>query len=373
MVRAQHLYVHVPFCARRCVYCDFSIAVRRPVPEDEYVDAVRRELAVRHPESTFELRTLYFGGGTPSKLSPDGVARLIDAIAARAVFATDVEATLEANPEDVTAESAREWRRAGINRVSLGVQSFDAGVLAWMHRTHDAAQALRAIDCLRAAGIEELSIDLIFAVPAFLGREWERDLERALALRVPHVSVYGLTVETHTPLGRWVARSAVSEAPEESFEREFLAGSAALVQAGYDHYEVSNYALPGHESRHNSSYWQRRAYAGLGPSAHEFDGRERRWNVGPYAEWVRRLGQEQDPVEGREVLQSEQAMAEAVYLGLRTSAGLELSPEEASHVRSWVDAGWARISESGVGRLTPAGWLRLDTLAADLTHVRSRY
>jgi len=373
MVRAQHLYVHVPFCARRCVYCDFSIAVRRPVPEAEYVDAVRRELAIRHGESALDLRTMYFGGGTPSKLSPDGVARLIDAIAARARFAPDIETTLEANPEDVTAAVAREWQRAGVNRVSLGVQSFDAGVLAWMHRTHDAGQAARAIESLREAGIEELSLDLIFAVPAFLGRDWERDIEQALALRMPHVSVYGLTVESHTPLGRWVARSTVAEAPEESFEREFLAGSAALVQAGYEHYEVSNYSLPGHASRHNSSYWRRTAYAGLGPSAHEFDGRRRRWNVAPYADWVRRLREDQDPVEGQEVLQSQHEMAESVYLGLRTSAGLELSAEEVAHVEPWVRAGWANVSESRRAKLTPAGWLRLDTLAADLTHVRSRY
>ena len=372
-MRAEHLYVHVPFCARRCVYCDFSIAVRPEVPEEEYVGALRRELQLRHPRSDLTLRTLYFGGGTPSKLSPAALGSLIGVIRDHATLAGDVEVTLEANPEDVTEPAAREWRTLGINRVSLGVQSFDPGVLQWMHRTHDAQQARAAIDALRAAGIVNISIDLIFALPAVLGRAWQQDLDEAIAFGIPHVSVYGLTVEPHTPLGRWVARQAVLEAPEESFEKEFIAGSDALVRAGFRHYEVSNYALPGSESRHNSAYWRRVPYVGVGPSAHEFDGRERRWNVAPYAEWVRRLGDGSDPVQSRETLGPEQELAETVYLGLRTSAGLQLSDPERAHVARWIDAGWGTMSAEGRFRLTPTGWLRLDTLAADLTHVRSRY
>lgn len=372
-VRAQHLYVHVPFCARRCVYCDFSIAVRADVPDEEYLGAVRRELGLRHAESELALHTLYFGGGTPSKLSPGALGALLDSIRERASLARDAEVTLEANPEDVTEASATAWRSSGINRVSLGVQSFDPGVLQWMHRTHDEKQALLAIDALRSSGIENVSIDLIFALPAALGRSWQDDLDRAIALGIPHISVYGLTVESHTPLGRWVARKSVVEAPEEAFESEFLAGSQALERAGFHHYEVSNYALPGRESRHNSAYWKRVPYAGIGPSAHEFDGTERRWNVGPYAEWVRRLSNGRDPVESRERLGREEELAEVVYLGLRTSAGLQLSDAEQAHVRPWIDAGWATLSSTGTARLTAAGWLRLDSLAADLTHVRSRY
>lgn len=372
-MRAEHLYVHVPFCARRCVYCDFSIAVRPEVPEEEYVGAVRRELQLRHPQSDLALRTLYFGGGTPSKLSPAALGNLIGAIREHATLAGDVEVTLEANPEDVTESAARAWRTLGINRVSLGVQSFDQGVLQWMHRTHDAQQARATLDALRAAGIVNISIDLIFALPAALGRAWQRDLDEAIAFGIPHVSVYGLTVEPHTPLGRRVARQAVQEAPEESFEKEFIAGSDALVRAGFHHYEVSNYAIPGSESRHNSAYWRRVPYVGVGPSAHEFDGRERRWNVAPYAEWVRRLVHGSDPVQSRETLGPEQELAETVYLGLRTSAGLHLSDPERAHVARWIDAGWGTMSADGRFRLTPTGWLRLDTLAADLTHVRSRY
>lgn len=372
-MRAEHLYVHVPFCARRCVYCDFSIAVRSVVPEADYLDALRREIAMRSAAADYDLATLYLGGGTPSKLSPHGVGAVLELVRSAVRVRPDAEITIEANPEDVNASSVAAWQDAGVNRVSLGVQSFQPRVLSWMRRTHTAEQAGRAVDFLRSGGIENVSIDLIFAVPADLNRFWQEDLERVLALRLPHLSVYGLTIESHTPLGRWVARNAVAEAGEESFEAEFLRGSAMLGNAGYHHYEVSNYALPGRESRHNSAYWSRVPYGGFGPSAHEFDGTRRRWNVAPYAEWVDRLAGGRDPIDGTEALGEDQVRAEEVYLGLRTSRGLELAEPEKEHVQPWIAAGWAEWTGPRRVRLTAPGWLRLDTLSAALTHVRSRY
>jgi oxygen-independent coproporphyrinogen III oxidase len=372
-VNASHLYVHVPFCARRCVYCDFSIAVRSTVPVAEFLDGIARELELRHRQSSLDLATVYLGGGTPSRLGADGVARLLDLIAGRASIQQGAEITLEANPEDVTPEAARGWASAGVNRVSLGVQSFQDPVLQWMHRTHDAAMALRAIQVLREAGLANLSIDLIFATPASVDREWESDLAKAAALDLPHVSVYGLTVEPHTPLGRWVARSSVSEAPEDRFEQEFLRADRVLTATGLEHYEVSNYGKPGAHSRHNWAYWQRQPYGGIGPSAHEFDGRERRWNVAPYAAWLALLRSGGDPREGTEILAPAQVEAEQIYLDLRTRTGVTLSGNEAEHVRPWIDAGWATSDPDGVLRLTPLGWLRLDALVSDLTLFRSRY
>lgn len=372
-MRAEHLYVHVPFCARRCVYCDFSIAVRSLVPVAEYIDGVEREIEVRHRDSDLELRTLYLGGGTPSKLGGTGVARLVDAVRARARLHADVEITLEANPEDVSPEAVRGWGRAGINRLSLGVQSFDDGALAWMHRTHDSSSARRAIDVARDQGVENISVDLIFARPASVGACWDRDLDTALLLGLPHLSLYGLTVEAHTPLGRWVARREVLEAPEESFEDEFLRAHRQLTSAGFDHYEVSNYGRPGRHSRHNWAYWSRSPYGGIGPSAHEFDGTSRRWNTAPYAAWLSRTRRCEDPIAGREELGKEQSAAEEVYLSLRTAAGLKLSEAERPHVMPWIDAGWAQLDDRWQLRLTGAGWLRLDSLASDLTLFRSRY
>ena len=370
----RHLYVHVPFCARRCVYCDFSIAVRRDVPVDEYVSAVGRELAVRFANAErWELETLYLGGGTPSRLGAAGVSGLLETLRKRVDLASNAEVTLEANPDDVTTEAARAWRDAGVNRLSIGAQSFDDAVLSWMHRTHDAAQVGRAVDAARRAGIHDLSIDLIFSLPDAVQRSWPGDLQRALALEPTHVSLYGLTIEPHTPLGRWRERGEVVESPDEGYEAEFLVAHETLTEAGFEHYEVSNFARRGRRARHNSSYWKRVPYAGIGPSSHGFDGVERRWNEPAYAEWRRKLADGSDPLAGNEALSAEDEAAERVYLGLRTSDGLALSTDEFARVAAWVAQGWATLRDSNRAVLTPQGWLRLDALATDLTVGRSRY
>ena len=370
----RHVYVHVPFCARRCTYCDFSIAVRRVVPSDEYTLALARELELRFRDAgEWSIDTLYFGGGTPSRLGGDGVSRLVDAIRKRIDLAPNAEVTLEANPEDVTPNAARTWHAAGISRLSIGAQSFDDKVLRWMHRTHDAAAIGRAAEHARDAGIDNLSLDLIFALPRNLGRSWEADVDRVLSLQPSHVSLYGLTVEPHTPLGRSQARGDVLESPEENYEAEFLYAHDTLAAAGFDHYEVSNFGKPGSHSRHNSAYWTNAGYAGLGPSAHEFDGAARRWNVAPYADWLRRVTSSEDPLDEREELTDENRAAEGVYLGLRTQHGLETQTEDAARIAPWIAAGWATLGPAGRLVLTPRGWLRLDALAADLTLVRSCY
>jgi len=374
-VSARHVYVHVPFCARRCSYCDFAIAVRRVVPVNEYVDALRKELAVRFGEpgraEREPLDTLYLGGGTPSRLGGVGVAAALDAVRDWFPLAPDAEVTIEANPDDVSADAARAWRDAGVNRVSVGSQSFDPEVLRWMHRTHDVGQVGRAVDALRGAGIENLSLDLIFAVPTALERDWDRDLAHALALAPDHLSLYGLTIEPGTPLGRWHERGTVAEADEDRYADEFLRAHETMGAAGFEHYEVSNFGRPGRRSRHNSSYWRGVPYVGLGPAAHGFDGGVRRWNAAAYVEWVRQLDTGADPVAGQERLQPSDRAAESVYLGLRTSDGLLLEPGEAARVGPWIDQGWGTLDGARL-RLTAAGWLRLDALAADLTVLRSR-
>jgi oxygen-independent coproporphyrinogen-3 oxidase len=373
----EHIYVHVPFCGRRCSYCDFAIAVRKQVPSGEYVAAVLAEVETRGlAGSAGPIRSLYFGGGTPSKLDPAELAGLLSGIprglnvGELSTIGDAAELTLEANPEDVSAESATAWRRAGFNRVSLGVQSFEPEVLKWMHREHSVDQVAVAVGALRSAGFENISVDLIFALPDTLGRDWTRDLERAIALQPDHVSLYGLTVESHTPLGRWKARGEVDEAPEERYEAEFLEANARLTAEGFEHYEVSNYGRPGKRSVHNSSYWKGVPYLGLGPSAHGFDGQARRWNRSAYADWLRSVQSGADPVEGSEELGAAERIAEAVYLGLRTVDGLSVHQNELTTVTRWIDAGWGTLV-GGTLRLTPAGWLRLDSIAASLTSLRS--
>jgi oxygen-independent coproporphyrinogen-3 oxidase len=369
----RHIYIHVPFCARRCSYCDFSIAVRKVVPVDEYLEAVRRELRERYPsDGRWEAETLYIGGGTPSLLGGDGVGRLIGMVRERVELVRAAEVTVEANPDDVTAMAVEAWREAGVNRLSIGAQSFDPRVLSWMHRKHSVDQIAAAVRAAHDGGISNISLDLIFALPESLERNWRADIERALELAPSHISLYGLTVEPATPLGRWRDRGEVVEAPEERYEEEFLLAHELLGAAGFDHYEVSNYALPGRRSRHNSSYWRRVPYAGLGPAAHSFDGTRRRWNLAAYAAWESALGEGRDPLGGEEVLTREEEDAERVYLGLRTIDGLSIDPELARRVQEWVDAGWALFECSRV-RLTPAGWLRLDALAANLTTAGSPF
>lgn len=372
----RHIYVHVPFCARRCSYCDFSIAVRKVVPVGEYLDALRREFDIRYPvrerSAGWAAETLYLGGGTPSLLGGEGVGRVVRMVRERIELAPAAEITIEANPDDVTPGAVEQWRRAGVNRLSIGAQSFDPGALAWMHRTHSADQIAAAVRAARTGGVENISLDLIFALPASLKRDWRDDVERALELRADHVSLYGLTVEPATPLGRWRERGDVVEAPEESYESEFLLAHELLCAAGYEHYEVSNYALPGRRSRHNSSYWRRVPYAGLGPAAHSFDGARRRWNIAPYKAWELALRDGRDPLGGEEVLTTEEEDAERVYLGLRTGEGLPLDPEMARRVQTWESAGWALVDGSRV-HLTPAGWMRLDALASSLTTAGSPF
>jgi oxygen-independent coproporphyrinogen-3 oxidase len=363
------IYVHVPFCARRCSYCDFAIAVRRKTPSAAFADAFEREWVLRgaHPawhESPL-VETVYFGGGTPSRLDPAALLRIVAAIAATRSIAPGAEITLEANPDDVTPERVDAWLAAGVNRVSLGAQSFDPEVLAWMHRTHTAEQAARAVRWLRKGGIGNISLDLIFALPGFLGRDWDRDLGEALALAPEHLSLYGLTVEGGTPLGKWAARGAVEPLPSESAADEYLRANAALGAAGYEHYEVSNAARPGWRAAHNAGYWRRAPFLGFGPSAHSGAGRQRWWNV---REWeaYRRAGEAgEDPVAGCETLSEEQQLLERRYLGLRTDSGVVMGLVPEPFQAEWQAAGWALL-EAGRVRLTPEGWLRLDALVATL-------
>jgi oxygen-independent coproporphyrinogen-3 oxidase len=362
-VTTRHLYIHVPFCGRRCTYCDFSIAVRRTVPVAAYLEALGREIALAGARP---VETLYLGGGTPSRLGGHGIAALARLLRPDRDLA---EFTLEANPEDVTAESVSAWVEAGVNRLSLGGQSFDDRVLSWMHRTHDAARIGEAVRAARAGGIANLSLDLIFALPVSLGRDWRRDLDAAVRLGPEHISLYGLTVEPGTPLFRQAGRGESVPADDARYEEEYLLAHERLTDAGYAFYEVSNAARPGREAVHNRAYWLLEPYLGLGPSAHSFDGVSRWWNEPAYARWKECLEQGQSPVAGHEILNDHQRRLEQMYLALRTSAGLAM-PEPcpaklASEVPRWIGAGWA--CESGRRlRLTPQGWLRLDSLVASI-------
>ncbi|MGQ0538812.1 MAG: radical SAM family heme chaperone HemW [Gemmatimonadaceae bacterium] len=363
----RHVYVHVPFCARRCSYCDFAIAVRRTVPLDTYLAALGNELAVRLPTAeALPVATIYLGGGTPSRLGAEGVAALLALLRRRFRLEPGGECTIEANPEDVDATAAAAWRAAGITRVSLGVQSFHPAALAWMHRVHDAESARRAARVIAAAGFDSWSLDLIFALPHDLGRDWTRDLQQAVELDPPHLSLYGLTVEPATPLARWVERGITKGAPDTRWTSDFLLAHERLTRSGYVHYEVSNYARAAHTSRHNAAYWNGASYIAFGPAAHSYDGATRRWNTREYQAWVRACLEMRDPLDGSEELSSEQHNLEDAYLALRTQRGLATDLLPHKIVEQWCANEWATASHGRL-RLTPLGWLRVDALTSALT------
>ena len=366
---AMLVYVHVPFCARRCTYCDFAIAVRRVTPSDAFASTVLREWRLRQSLSWWrdspDIETVYFGGGTPSRLEPAALKLILRGLSADRSIIPGAEVTLEANPDDVTPDRAHAWRALGVNRISLGVQSFEPTVLDWMHRTHTAGQADAAVRTLREAGFDNVSLDLIYGLPASLPRDWKADLTRALMLEPEHLSLYALTVEPATPLGKWTSRGAVLPLPENRVAEEYLLANELLGQSGFEHYEVSNAARPGYRARHNAGYWQRRPFIGLGPSAHSGASRERTWNIREWEAYHLAIDAGLDPNAGKEVLTDEQMLIEAQYLGLRTSEGAAASLIPDFQKERWMEQGWASMSGGRI-RLTVEGWLRLDALVAAL-------
>lgn len=367
------LYIHVPFCVRRCSYCDFAVQATPRAPSTEWLTAIIGELALRRLadgwSDPLELDTIYIGGGTPSTLAPETMSQLGERLRQHAAWdAESVEWTSEANPESFTAEIAQAWRTAGVNRISLGAQTFHEPTLRWMGRLHGAEGPGRAMAAARAAGIDNVSVDLIFGVPGRLGRDWDDDLDRALALEPEHISLYGLTAEAATPLGRWVHEGRESLADEDRYADEYLLAHERLTAAGFEHYEVSNFARPGRRSRHNFAYWTGAPYAALGPGAHSFAPPERRWNLRSWDAYREAVSAGQLPIEDRETVEPGTAALERVWLGLRTDAGFELcgaTDAQIGLVRAWQTQGWA-ARDGDVVRLTADGWLLLDRLAVEL-------
>lgn len=370
----RHLYVHAPFCARRCSYCDFAVDVAAEPPVEPWAEAVAGELAlVRRDEgwsAPLELDTLYVGGGTPSLLGPAAMARLRAGLEGGVDLNGAAEFTAEANPESFTEGVAAGWRRAGVNRLSFGAQTFHAPSLRWMGRLHGPDGPVRAVERARAAGYDNVGLDLIFALPPMLERDLADDLDRVLSLEPEHVSVYGLTVEKGTPLSRWVAEGRVELPDEDRYGEEYLLVADRLTAAGYLHYEVSNFALPGRESRHNGAYWRGVPYLGLGNGAHSYVPPRRWWNRRDWSAYRSAVAAGEAPRESAEEVSGEAEALERIWLDLRTRSGIVLSglsePQRAL-MRTWERHGWAEAAEAaGTLRLTAEGWLLLDRLSVEL-------
>ena len=321
--RPPGLYLHVPFCASKCGYCDFYSVVR-PGALSRWLDAVFLESKI-YKDMFPPFGTLYMGGGTPSLLDGPDIERLVKNIHETFTFEEGFEFTLEANPDDLTTEKLRILKALGVNRLSIGVQSFDDSELRLLGRRHDAASAGKAVEAARRAGFGNIGIDLIYAIPGQTERSLRASLERALSFEPEHISCYELTLETETPLARAIERGEAGKIDEDAGRDLFMMISDVLGGLGYIHYEVSNYARDeGLRSRHNSGYWDHGPYLGLGPSAHSFAAGVRWWNLDDVDSYCSKLDGGEVPVEGSESLSESQILLERLYFGFRTTDGLPL-------------------------------------------------
>lgn len=309
------LYIHIPFCKKLCGYCDFFKTVSLT-----HKDAVLRRMAEEMAERATmlegtTLKTIYFGGGTPTVCTPEEIGSLL-ATAARLFDCSEVEeVTVEANPDDLTEEYLRRLREVGVNRLSIGIQSFRDADLEFMNRRHNARQAVEAVRMARKVGFDNISIDLIYGLPTATLEEWRGVAESVAALGVEHISAYHLTIEERTPFGK----KGVCTTPEELSDKEYEVLCQVLQKAGYDHYEISNFALPDRRSKHNSAYWRGTPYLGLGPGAHSFDGKSTRsWNVPSIKSYLDGVAHES------ETLSATERYEEVVMVSLRTAEGVDL-------------------------------------------------
>ncbi|PSQ89690.1 MAG: coproporphyrinogen III oxidase [Bacteroidetes bacterium QS_8_64_10] len=349
------LYLHVPFCTQRCVYCDFYFTTTRS-DHDSFVDALCTEIALCRQTYGEPLETVYLGGGTPSLLASDNVERILRAVRAHFDVSGVTETTLELNPEDAGVDKLRDLRHLGINRLSIGVQSFVDDDLRFMNRSHSAEDAKRIVPRARKAGFEDLSVDLIFGLPDQPAEHWQANLERAARMRVPHISAYGLTIEPETPLSKQIELGRVEPASDDTMRDRYQQTMSVLREAGYEHYEVSSFAQPGRRARHNSRYWQHANYLGLGPSAHSFwwdeDG-PRRWSNPPSLHrYEKNLARNELPREEADRLSRLELAREYVMLRLRTAGGLDLE-----RLRDRYGYGLRDERSRALDRLTDAGYV----------------
>ena len=341
---------------------------------DAMVQAINKEAALRLNYINEIVHTIYFGGGTPSLLPIEDLKLLINNLRALFTIADDTEITLEANPDDITEEKLVGWKSAGINRLSIGVQSFFEEDLQWMNRAHNAEQALQSIQLAQQNGFNNITIDLIYGTPTLTDKKWKQNVETALSLNVPHLSCYALTVEPKTTLDRMISLGKKEDVDADKQSRHFQLLMQWMEDAGYEHYEISNFSKPGYRSKHNGSYWQGKPYLGLGPSAHSFNGNSRQWNVANNALYIKSIEQGIVPFE-EEQLTSTQQLNEYIMTSLRTMEGLSLK----SIKEKWNEAEQeiVALSKKFICRqlmvenddrliLTKKGKLFADGIAADL-------
>lgn len=315
------IYIHIPFCRKACHYCNFHFSTSlQHAPE--VLMAIEQEIEMRVGEVDGTIKTIYFGGGTPSLMDTKAIESILAQVRKHFTIHPDAEITLEANPDDITNEKANDWKSIGVNRFSLGIQSFADEFLVWMNRAHNAKQSFAAIDTIRKAGFENFSIDLIYGTPGQSLAGWREDLQTAIDLKVPHLSCYALTIEEKTALHHLIEKGEKESVnPDEQAER-FQLLMELSSNAGYLHYEISNLALAGFESKHNSSYWEGVPYLGIGPSAHSYNGKMRKWNIANNISYTNGILNNAPQFE-QELLSENDQFNEYCMTAIRRSKGIE--------------------------------------------------
>lgn len=366
-------YIHIPFCAQKCSYCDFHFSTNHSY-QAEMVDALCMELKIRSEVwKNEQFETIYFGGGTPSVLTVEQLQILIEQVKMNYLVSDQVEITLECNPDDCSSENLTAWKKLGVNRLSIGIQSFNDEQLLWMNRSHSASDSRRAVQNAKQVGFDELSLDLMYGLPNMTLEEWKNQLLQIIALNPEHISAYCLTVEQRTALSKWVKEGKLVVSSNEQQSEQFELLVSTLKQAGYEQYEISNFARNEHYSKHNTSYWKGVKYLGIGPSAHGYNQLERYWNQANNKAYMTELKHGRLP-ETIEILSPFDRFNEALMIGLRTKWGV--SKEELFR-NITPDEEWLKIVKNYEDQdllietpekliLTESGRLLADAIASEL-------
>ncbi len=368
------IYLHIPFCKQQCSYCDFHFSTSFEVYRTQMVDGIVNELTNRvdYLEKR-PIQTIYFGGGTPSILTQMELSLLLETIKKNYEVAENAEISLEANPDDLTPEYLNEWRELGINRLSIGLQSFKASDLKWMNRAHTVEQARNCVKLAHEAGFENLTVDLIYGLPGLTMDEWRSHIQTVIDFGVPHISAYCLTVEEKTALHKLVTAGKIATVSDDVQSEQFLMLLHVLEENGFLQYEISNFAKPGFESQHNGNYWKGEWYIGVGPSAHSFNGLSRRWNVANNRRYLKAM-ETGEPYFETEILTLENQFNERILTGLRTTIGVNLSELDGIYpipnsffkrLEEFTEAKWVHQNENVI-YLSQEGRLRADHIASEL-------
>lgn len=370
------IYLHIPFCKQKCSYCNFHFSTSFSL-KDEMLSAIKKEIQLRYNElENKTLKSLYFGGGTPSVLSGDEIKSLIDEIQKYFSFDNNIEITLESNPDDLNKNFLEELSKTEVNRLSIGTQSFFDEDLKLMNRAHNAFEAESSIKRAQDFGLINISIDLIYGSPTSNFEIWKDNLNKTIELQVPHVSSYALTVEPKTALEKWIENGKIRSPEETEQNQEFYYMKDFLKDNGFDHYEISNFGKPGFHSKHNSAYWKSEPYLGIGPSAHSYNGSfERSWNIANNPIYIKNLNQNILPIE-KEILSEKDRFNEMIMIGLRTIWGVDLnrinqnfSSEVIDYlnqeIKSKIESGILEI-ENNYLKIPEKHWFLADGIASDL-------